>query len=113
MRTLRGRKAEAFVRTLEQRGAVDLVRVEKTVARIVTDVRKNGDKALRRYAEKFDDLKTKQPLRVSDPELEQAWNTVSDEFKQALRMAAGNIRQYCEWQKPQQWRNAIAPGINV
>ncbi|HEY2235052.1 MAG TPA: histidinol dehydrogenase [Candidatus Angelobacter sp.] len=113
MRTLRGRKAEAFVRTLEQRGAADLARVEKAVARIVADVRKNGDKALRRYAEKFDALKSKQPLRVSEAELEQAWSAVPDDFKQALKIAAGNIRQYCEWQKPQQWRNAIAPGINV
>ena len=113
MRTLRGRKAEAFVRALEQRGATDLARVEKTVARIVADVRKNGEKALRRYAEKFDSLKAKQPLRVSEAELEQAWNTVPEEFRQALKIAAGNIRQYCEWQKPQQWRNAVAPGINV
>jgi histidinol dehydrogenase len=113
MRTLRGRKAETFVRTLEQRGASDLARVEKTVSRIVADVRKNGDRALRRYAEKLDGLKSKQPLRVSDAELEQAWNNVSEEFKQALKTAAGNIRQYCEWQKPQQWRNAVAPGINV
>lgn len=113
MRTLRGRKAEAFVRTLEQRGAADLARVEKTVARIVADVRKNGDKALRRYAEKLDGLKTKQPLHVADAELEQAWSAVSDDFKQALKTAAGNIRQYCEWQKPQQWRNPVAPGINV
>src|SRR6476660_3355303 len=113
MRTLRGSKAEAFVRTLEQRGAADLARVEKTVARIVADVRKNGDKALRRYAEKLDGRQAKQPLRVTDPELEQAWSAVSDDFKQALKIAAGNIRQYCEWQKPQQWRNAVAPGINV
>jgi histidinol dehydrogenase len=113
MRTLRGSKAEAFVRTLEQRGAADLARVEKTVARIVADVRKNGDKALRRYAEKLDGLKAKQPLRVPETELEQAWSAISDNFKQALKVAAGNIRQYCEWQKPQQWRNAMAPGINV
>jgi histidinol dehydrogenase len=113
MRTLRGRKAEAFVRTLEQRGAADLARVEKTVARIVADVRKNGDQALRRYAEKLDGLKAKQPLRVTDVELEQAWGAVSEDFKQALKVAAANIRQYCEWQKPQQWRNAVAPGINV
>ncbi len=113
MRTLRGRKAEAYVRTLEQRGASDLARVEKTVARIVGDVRKSGDKALRRYAEKLDGLKPKQPLRVSDVELGQAWSAVSDDFKQALKVAAGNIRRYCEWQKPQQWRNAVAPGINV
>ena len=113
MRTLRGRKAEAFVRALEQRGAADLARVEKTVKRIVADVRKNGDKALRRYAEKFDGLQAKQPLRVADAELEQAWGAVSDNFRQALNTAAANIRQYCEWQKPQQWRNAVAPGINV
>jgi histidinol dehydrogenase len=113
VRTLRGRKAEAFVRKLEQRGAADLARMEKAVARIVADVRKNGDKALRRYAEKFDGLKAKQLLRVTDAELEQAWSMVSDDFKQALKIAAGNITQYCEWQKPQQWRNAVAPGINV
>jgi histidinol dehydrogenase len=113
MRTLRGRKAEAFVRALEQRGAADLARVEKTVAPIVADVRKNGEKALRRYAEKFDGLKAKQPLRVSEAELDQAWNTAPEVFRQALKIAAANIRQYCEWQKPQQWRNAVAPGINV
>ena len=113
MLTLRGRKAEAFVRTLEQRGAADLARVEKKVGRIVTDVRKNGDKALRHYAEKLDGLQPKQSLRIANAELEQAWSAVSEQFKQALKIAAGNIRQYCEWQKPQQWRNAVAPGINV
>ena len=119
MRTLRGRKAEAFVRALEQRGAADLARVEKTVARIVTDVRKNGDKALRRYAEKFDALKSKQPLRVSEAELEQAWSAVPDDFKQALKVASGNIRQYCEWQKRNHWvcsatsAQSAAQGLSV
>ena len=113
MRILRGRKTEAFIRTLEQRGATDLARVEKAVGRIVADVRKNGDRALRRYAEKWDGLKSRQPLRVPDAELEQAWNTVSDEFKQSLKTAEDNIRQYCEWQKPQPWRNSVSPGIQV
>jgi histidinol dehydrogenase len=113
MRTLSGRKAEAFVRALEQRGATDLARVEKQVRRIVADVRKNGDQALRRYAEKWDGLKPKQPLRVPEAELEQAWNAVPDQFKHALETAAANIRQYCEWQKPQPWRNAVSPGIQV
>jgi histidinol dehydrogenase len=113
MRMLRGRNAEAFVRALEQRGAADLARVEKQVGRIVADVRKTGDRALRRYAEKWDGLKPKQPLRVADAELEQAWNAVSEQFRQALKTAAANIRQYCEWQKPQPWCNAVAPGIQV
>jgi histidinol dehydrogenase len=113
MRTLSGRKAEAFVRALEQRGATDLARVEKQVRRIVADVRKNGDLALRRYAEKWDGLNAKQPLRVTDAELEQAWTAVPEQFKRALETAAANIRQYCEWQKPQPWRNAVSPGIQV
>jgi histidinol dehydrogenase len=113
MRTFRGRKAEAFVRALEQRGAADLARVEKQVGRIVADVRKHGDRALRRYAEQWDSLKPRQPLRVADAELEQAWSSVPEEFKQALKTAAINIRQYCQWQMPQPWRNAVSPGIQV
>jgi histidinol dehydrogenase len=113
MRTLSGRKAETFVQALEQRGATDLARVEKQVSRIVADVRKRGDRALRSYAEKWDSLKSRQPLRVTDAELGKAWSAVSDKFKQALKTAADNIRQYCEWQKPQPWSNSAVPGIQV
>jgi histidinol dehydrogenase len=113
MRVLRGRRAEAMVRVLEKRGATDLARVEKQVSRIVGDVRKNGDRALRRYAEKWDGLTKKQALQVSDVELEAAWGSVSENFRQALKIAAANIRQYCEWQRPQPWRNAVSPGIQV
>jgi histidinol dehydrogenase len=113
MRVFHGRPAEARVRALEQRGATSLARVEKQVSRIVADVRKNGDHALHRYAVKWDGLKQKQPLRVADAELEDAWNSVSESFKLALKTAAANIRQYCEWQMPQPWRNAVSPGIQV
>ena len=113
MRVLRGKRAEAEVRALEQRGATSLARVEKQVSRIVADVRKNGDTALRRYAEKWDGLNPGQALRADDAELEAAWNSVSENFRQALQTAAANIRQYCEWQMPQPWRNSVGPGIQV
>src|SRR5205807_6701614 len=45
--------------------------------------------------------------------LEQAWNSVSDEFRTALKTAAGNIRRYCEWQKPQQWERSPQAGVKV
>lgn len=112
MRVLRGRGAEARVRVLEQRGAAGLIKVQRQAARIVADVRKNGDPALLRYAAKWDGLKN-QGLRVSAADLEQAWNSVAEDFKQALKTAAANIRQYCEWQLPQSWRNAVSPGIQI
>jgi len=113
MRVLSGRKAEAFVRTLEARGPAGLARVERQVRGIVAGVRKHGDRALRRYAEKWDGLEARQPIRVSDAELESAWNMVSDKFKQAVETAAANIRKYCEWQAPSPWRNTLVPGILV
>jgi histidinol dehydrogenase len=113
MRLLAGRAAEKFVEKLEERGATDLARVEKTVWRIVKDIRKNGDPALRRYAVKLDGLGLRQPLRVTASELEEAWNATPEGFKQALRYAAANIRRYCEWQKPQEWRHSSLDGIEV
>jgi histidinol dehydrogenase len=113
MRIVSGRGAEALVRRLEKRGASSLAKVDRRVRGIVDDVRKNGDRALRRYAEKWDGLKPRQPVRVPEAEFEQAWNEAADNFKQALKVAAANIRQYCEWQKPQEWRRSILPGVEL
>lgn len=113
MRILRGRRAQTFVRKLEQRGAAGLARVEKQVRRIVREVRDHGEPALRRYAEKWDSVGPKQPLRISAEELERSWNSVSEEFRQALRAAAENIRRYCEWQRPHEWRHEPEPGVIV
>jgi histidinol dehydrogenase len=113
MRVLSGRAAELQVRKLEQRGGADLARVEKQVRRIVNDVRKNGDRALRRYAAKWDGLAADQPVQVENSELQQAWEGAAEEFKQALNIAAENIKRYCEWQKPQGWRHSPVEGIQV
>ena len=113
MRICEGRSAERLVRKLEQRGPAALARVEKQVRRIVDDVRKNGDRVLRLYAEKWDGLKPKQPLRVPRAEMEQSWSAVSEEFRQALQVAATNIRQYCEAQKPEAWQRSFVAGVEV
>jgi histidinol dehydrogenase len=113
MRVLSGRRAGAFVTKLEKRGGTSLARVERQVRRIVHDVRKHGDRALRRYAEKWDGLAPRRPLRVPEAELEQAWNETLETFKQALKVTAANIRQYCEWQKPHEWRKTLAPGLEL
>ena len=107
MRVLSGRRAELLLRKLENRGTASLATVEKRVRRIVDDVRKNGDRSLRQYAEKLDGLRPRQPLLVSSDELEQAWTSASEDFKQALKVATENIRNYCQWQKPQPWTKTL------
>jgi histidinol dehydrogenase len=113
MRILDGSKRDRFVRALEQRGATDLADVTPAVRRIVSDVRRNGDRALRRYSTRWDGLGTNEPLRVSEADLQQAWDQTPAELRDAIMQAAANIRRYCEWQKPAEWRREIQPGVCV
>src|SRR5215469_2731765 len=111
MRILRGKAAEACVKSLELRGS-RLGEVEPVVQRIVDDVRKNGDRALLKYARKFDGLGPRQGLRVGESEMKAAWKNGSTELKSALEIAARRIRQFCEWQRPQEWIRS-ADGISL
>lgn len=102
MRILSRKSAAAYVSQIEQRGS-RLEKIEPAVLRIIEDVRRNGDRALLKYARKFDALPTKQHLRVSDAELRAAWQSAPQQLRKALRVAEKNIRQFCEWQKPKEW----------
>jgi histidinol dehydrogenase len=113
MRILGGLKKDRFVRALEQRGATDLAEVEPAVRRIVSNVRRNGDRALRRYAERWDGLGKGEPVRVPEADLHEAWRKTPPELQGAITQAAENIRRYCEWQKPEEWRREIQPGVCV
>ena len=75
----------------------DTANVEKTVADIIENVRKNGDKALFEYCEKFDKAKL-DSLSVSEEEIEEAVAAVEPEFLEILKKAAKNIRKFHEKQ---------------
>src|SRR5690242_15665916 len=98
MRILEGPEALRFVRGLEKRGATDLAKVEPAVRRIVRDVRRNGDRALRRYSTRLDGLGKLQPMRVPEVELKEAWGSTSTNLQSAIERATANIRRYCELQ---------------
>ncbi len=102
MRTLSGRSAIAAVEHLAARGR-RLAKLEPKVRRIVNDVRRSGDAALRQYAERWDGLAKDQEFRISATELRQAQRSLKPQLRKSLRQAAGNIRQFCEWQMPSGW----------
>src|SRR3984957_10752916 len=110
MRILDGLKKDRFVRAVEQRGANELAEVEPAVRRIIHDVRRRGDGALRRYAKRWDGLDKSKSVRVPEAELHEAWQKTPAALQDAIAQAAGNIRRYCEWQKPKEWRREIQPG---
>ena len=78
--------------------AVKRADVQKTVADIIEEVRKNGDKALFYYTEKFDKARL-QTLEVSKKEIEEAVAATDHELLEIMREAAENIRAFHKMQK--------------
>jgi len=112
MRLIAGKHKTAVLKRLANRGALDLARVEKATAKIVNDVRRQGDTALLRYARKFDGLDGKN-LRIDQARIDTAWHQVAPEFRSALETAAANIRRFCEWQRPQEWIREVQAGVRL
>ncbi len=71
--------------------------VSDIVSDIIYNVRKNGDKALFEYCERFDKAKFTS-LEVSDEEIEEAFASVEPRFIGILESAAENIRNFHEKQ---------------
>ena len=66
--------------------AENTVNVEQVVADIIANVRKNGDKALFEYCEKFDKAKLSS-LLVTQEEIDEAVASVEPRFLDILRRA--------------------------
>jgi histidinol dehydrogenase len=84
---------------------------ERRVAAIVNAVRSDGDRALLRYARRFDAMHG--PLEVSANDMREAAATVPRAVRAAIRAAARNIRAVARRQVPRGWRARIAPGVAV
>jgi histidinol dehydrogenase len=103
MRILEGPAAGRYVRKLEQRGQ-KLDALEPRVCRIVQTVRRGGDAALRRYAERWDGLQPSDPLRVPQSEMQAALKNSPPVLHRAMKEAAARIRSFCKWQQPVDWK---------
>jgi histidinol dehydrogenase len=105
--------AAALMAELEQRGAVSTASVEKIVRGILADVRKNGDKAVAKYAQQFDNLAPKASLLVTQEEMQAAWEATAPELREAMQTAQDNIRAFAEAQKPREWTNTFTEGVKT
>ena len=111
MRIVSGRAAVALVERLAARGS-GLNQLEPRVRRIVNGVRRGGERALRRYAERWDGLGRGQSLRVSEQEMAAAEGMIAPQLRKSLREAEQNIRRFCDWQMPSDWMRTRS-GISV
>ena len=94
----RDRRFEAKLRALTRFTAARDPAVERTVRRILADVRKRGDAAVRAYTRKFDGVAPRE-YAVSEKFLE----AIPAEQAQALRAAHERIRAFHEKQVQKSW----------
>ena len=118
MKTIRtkGRGAEQtaeILAALERRGGAALDTVLPAVKRIVADVRKQGDRALLRYAAQFDGLAGASSLRVTPDEMAAAWNAITPVMQEALTKAAEQIRRFAVSQLPASFSDEPIPGLTT
>ncbi len=76
--------------------------VEESAQAIVDDVRKRGDEAVREYCLRFDGT-CPQSFLVPDEVVQGALGMVDEEFLDALRRAARQIRDFHEREREQSW----------
>jgi histidinol dehydrogenase len=87
----------------------------EAAAEIIAAVRYEGDRAVRRYAARFDKASPENPEVPPELVLAAGENLARDEpaLTAALEFAAGNIRRFAEWQRAQlrEFEAEIAPGL--
>lgn len=98
--------AAVFARTSVRDGAF-----ERRVAAIVSGVRTGGDRALLRFAKRFD--RATPPLEVSRDDMLDGAARVPAEVRRAIARAARNIARVAARQLPRSFRTEVQPGVVV
>jgi len=96
------------------RGKVDLPSISSSVRKIIMDVRENGDEALLRYTEKFDNVHlARSKLKVAEREIKEAYKKMERSQINALKKAAMNIERFHKKQIKDTWSLETAKGVIV
>ncbi|MCY7452299.1 histidinol dehydrogenase [Bacillus altitudinis] len=90
--------------TLSLKRSLDTGTEEQRLAvqRIIEEVRKNGDEAVRSFTKQFDGVSIEQPL-VTEGEKTKAYERLDPEMIQIIQTAIRNIRTYHERQLTSSW----------
>ena len=99
------------VRALVERGRAPDAAVAGRVAEIVDDVRRRGDRAVRKYARAFDHLQG--AVELDPDEIRRGAQRTPPAVRAAIRTAARHVRRVAAKQVPKGWRTTVAPGVVI
>ena len=95
---------EELLELLKERNPASYTSQQAAVDDIIANVREKKDAAVFLYEKQFDHCElSRESLRVSKEEIEEAYRELDPEFVEVMKRAAENIRAYHEKQKVNSW----------
>ena len=113
MRTVRLTKESTkdILENLLKRSPNNYGKFEAAVADILANVKEKGDEALFSYTKEFDKVEvTPETIRVTEAEIEEAYQAVDASLLEVIRKALVNIRSYHEKQRQNSWFTSTENG---
>ena len=95
---------------LVKRPVFDHASLEELVASILTDVRQNGDAALRKYIKQFDRTELEE-LYVSEQQIAEGSSFIDEALKSAIKLAKENITCFHETQNERVLKTETSTGV--
>ena len=113
MRTVRLTKESTkdILENLLKRSPNNYGKFEAAVADILANVKEKGDEALSSYTKEFDKVEvTADTIRVTEAEIQEAYEAVDASLLEVIRKALVNIRSYHEKQRQNSWFTSTENG---
>ncbi len=97
---------------LLKRGAMDIEGVSQIVSTLLKEIKEQGNRAVREQIARFDrwEPKSDEELMVSQDEMEEAYNNLDPQIKDALELAYDRIKAYHEKLMPKTWMDKDKTG---
>lgn len=102
------------VKRILRSGETQLKKAESAARRILNDVRRDGDRALKRWTLQLDRINlAREGFIVKRREIVKAYRQVPEGFADAVQTSARNIRRAAREQMPSAWQISNGSGIEV
>lgn len=109
--TLTKESTQDILENLLKRSPSNYGKFEAAVAGILEQIREKGDEALFSYTKEFDKVEiTKETIRVTEEEIQEAYQQVDPSLIEVIRKALVNIRSYHEKQRQNSWFTSTEAG---
>lgn len=114
MKVMTSREFKEALDRVVNRGKTDFSSISSSVQKIIETVRKEGDKAILHYTEKFDNVPLPQTrLKITKKEIRKSYRKLKSSQIEALKKAAANIIRFHEEQITNVWSLQVVRGATV